>query len=335
MLKEKLDALKLPATMAREDMLNMLYDQEYGFPPEKPLKVWGEEVEVKDFWAGKAIEKKMRLCFETEKGQGSFPFTLTIPKGVERPLTAVFISFEAQVPNKYYPAEEIVDMGVAVACFCYNDVAIDKNDGYLDPIPQLLREGEQPANGWAKIALWAWAAQRIADYLVTCPELDTDNLAVLGHSRLGKTALLTAAGDERFAFAMSNDSGCSGASLARNNTGETVKAIYNVFPHWFCPNYEKYGEHEFDMPFDQHFLIKCIEPRHVYVTSASEDGWACPENEYLSCVAAGGMIHPDRLPKPGERFAEGRVGYHLRPGTHFLSRYDWKGFIDFIKQHKK
>ena len=79
MLKEKLDALKLPAAMTREDMLNMLYDQEYGFPPQKPLKVWGEEVEVKDFWAGKAIEKKMRLCFETEKGQGSFPFTLTIP----------------------------------------------------------------------------------------------------------------------------------------------------------------------------------------------------------------------------------------------------------------
>lgn len=113
-------------------------------------------------------------------------------------MTAVFLSFERAIPNRYYPAEEIVDEGLAVACLCYEDVACDRDDGFQDPLPRLLRSGAQPSDGWGKLSLWAWAASRVADYLITLPELDTDNLAVLGHSRLGKTALLAAAGDERF-----------------------------------------------------------------------------------------------------------------------------------------
>lgn len=39
-----------------------------------------------------------------------------------------------------------------------------------------------------KIALWAWAALRVMDYLQTREYVDLKNVAVVGHSRLGKTA---------------------------------------------------------------------------------------------------------------------------------------------------
>ncbi len=336
MLKEKVEMLQLPVPKDRTGMLELLYSQEYGFPPPVPERVWAETLACReDAWAGKAVEKRMQLWVETSQGRAGFPFCLTIPKKEKRPMTAVFLSFERAIPNRYYPAEEIVDEGLAVACLCYEDVACDRDDGFQDPLPRLLRSGAQPSDGWGKLSLWAWAASRVADYLITLPELDTDNLAVLGHSRLGKTALLAAAGDERFMFAMSNDSGCSGAALARGTQGETVEDICARFPYWFCPNYQAYRGHEAAMPFDQHFLLKAIEPRYVYVASAAQDAWADPAQEYLACVAAGGMIHPDRMPECGDAFQEGRLGYHMRDGGHFLSRYDWAGFIRFMRTHRR
>jgi hypothetical protein len=92
------------------------------------------------------------------------------------------------------------------------------------------------------------------------------------------------------------------------------------------------------MPFDQHYLLAANAPHAVYVASAVEDLWACPENEYLSCVAAseyyenagvGSFVHPDRLPVVGDAFHEGHIGYHLRAGKHYFSREDWLLYLAF------
>src|SRR5690606_24717348 len=137
-------------------------------------------------------------------------------------------------------------------------------------------------------------------------------------SRLGKTALLAGATDERFTCVIANNSGCSGAAITRNKQGEKISDIYTNFPHWFCKNYEKYMHNEFALPFDQHFLLAAIAPRNVYVSSAVEDLWADPDSEYLSCVAASevyeklgikGFIHPPRFPQVGDVFQDGKIGY--------------------------
>lgn len=139
--------------------------------------------------------------------------------------------------------------------------------------------------------MWAWAAQRVLDYAQTLDELlDLDCAIVCGHSRLGKTALLAAATDKRFAFAYSNDSGCSGAAITREKQGENVKDICERFPYWFCENYKLYIDNEQNMPFDQHYLLASIAPRKVLVGSAAEDIWADPISEFLCCVAAGSVF---------------------------------------------
>ena len=171
--------------------------------------------------------------------------------------------------------------------------------------------------------------------------MDTDRIIVAGHSRLGKTALLTAAFDERVKFTISNNAGCSGDALSRGKAGEHIKDICDRFPYWFCRRYASYAEREEELPLDQHFLLALIAPRCVSIGAAAEDIWSDPISQYLACATLSevyalygerALVHPDRLPRVGERFHDGQVGFHLRAGKHFFSREDWMYHLSFIKK---
>ena len=181
---------------------------------------------------------------------------------------------------------------------------------------------------------------RVIDYIETLDIYDPDTLAVIGHSRLGKTTLLTAAYDERVKFACVNNSGASGDALSRGKVGEDIAAITNKFPFWFCPNYLKYAGKEDSLPFDQHFLLSLVAPRHILLGTAVEDKWADPNSEYLALTLTDevyklygkvGLVHTENMPVCPERLPDGDCYYHLRAGTHYLSRSDWNMYIDYIK----
>ncbi|MFT4067602.1 hypothetical protein [Paraburkholderia sp.] len=206
---------------------------------------------------------------------------------------------------------------------------------------------------WGAIGAWAWGLSRILDVLATIPEIDATAAIVHGHSRLGKTALWAAAQDPRFAAAISNNSGCVGASLFRHASGETISMITETFPHWFAKNLNAYADDLEALPVDQHHLLALIAPRPVHVSSATLDAHADPRGEFLSTVYASpvmelygyhGTLPRDKAqagsdvswqtavelptPEPGSRVGE-RLSFHMREGVHDVLAEDWRHFADF------
>lgn len=339
---ELLKRLPSPMGLDKKALLEMLLREEYGYLPARPYEVTAEEVASdRKFCAGKAPLHTLKLTCRAVWGEFSFPVYYVAPKGKSKIPCFIHINFRDDIPDRYQPTEELVDEGYATLTFCYKDVTSDNDDFTNGLAGKIYPDGKRGPHDCGKLGLWAWAAMAIMDYAMTLPELDHERISVAGHSRLGKTALLAGALDERFYCAFSNDSGCSGAALARENDGETVAKIVKTFPYWFCENYYKYVDAEDTMPFDQHWLLAANLPHKVYVASAAEDLWACPKNEYLSCVAAdeyykahgkSGFVHPDRLPEVGECFHEGDIGYHFRDGMHYQSREDWLKYLRFLKK---
>ena len=358
MISEKLDAFHLPELMQmnngtpvktpddwrirRRELIELLSREEYGFTPPAPEKVESTVVSENDRdtggdFAGKALQQVIRLSFDTPGGVFSFPYVLAIPTAVKNPPVFINIGFRPDFPDRYLPVEEILDHGFAVASFCYKDVTDDS--AIFDGLAQMYPRDEK--TGWGKIGMRAFAASRVLDDLEKRADVDASRVCVTGHSRLGKTALWCAAQDERFTMAISNESGCSGAAIARDTQGETIRQIVDRFPFWFCGNYPAWVDREHEMPFDQHMLLALIAPRKLYVCSADGDAWAGPENEFLSCAAASeawnllrvpGLITPDALPAVNQPLMDGGICYHLRTGTHFHSRTDWLWHMECRKR---
>ena len=173
--------------------------------------------------------------------------------------------------------------------------------------------------------------------------IDPKKAAVIGHSRLGKTALWAGAIDPRFAMVVSNNSGRDGAALTRRQFGAPILCVPVQFPHWLCDNYLQRVSDLSSLPTDQHELIALSAPRPIYVASATEDLWCDPKGEFLSAFHADpvykllgteGFGGVTEMPEPDQSVGE-IIRYHKRTGKHDILEYDWKHYCDLADKYVK
>jgi len=264
----------------------------------------------------------------------------------------IYMDFHREAPSMYYPVELVSEHKVNVLSFFYSDVTSDDAD-FTDGLAKLLLpEGQISDDTAGKIMIWSFAARRVLDYAQTLPGIDFSRVGVLGHSRLGKTALVTGMLDERFTHVFSNNAGCAGDSISHGSLGVTGKTgiqgkpgerisdITRNFPYWFCKNYKKHAEKNYSDEFDQHFLLATIAPRNVHIASSELDDWADPLSQKLCCLAASpawerlgkkGFVYTDVSPTAGDESKGGEISHHCREGLHFLSYKDWLKYIEALK----
>ena len=278
---------------------------------------------------------------------------VVVPEGASREAPVpVFVLGDHNRPPKSAkaPVEEIVRRGYAFVRYNFNDVAPDRYMNDANRIAGVFAVyggwDRSDGAGWGKVAAWAWGFSRVMDWIESRPELDARRVAVVGHSRGGKTALWAAAQDQRIAMAVSNNSGTGGAHLNEMVTpgSEQVRAFLECRSwNFFCPNFLKFDGAETTMRHDADDLLRLIAPRLVYVASGSEDAGAGPEGEVEATRRASELwtaygrkgLSLTGYPAPGTTDNEGFLAYHLRPGGHALDPYDWARYLDFADRHLK
>ncbi len=351
-------------TLRRPQILTLFSHLVYGTvpSPSKPIETTFEVVTSDDeFMGGKATRKDVRIRFQNENGTVEMLILVFVPNGATKPVPAFLKhsfnntkshDFDAH-PTKPghirngWPLGEFFDRGYAFVAVYQQDLVGHNEVSFLGRTIHRLfyRDGQSfpKAHEWGVLSTVAWGGSRALDYLATDAAVDHTRVAVMGHSKMGKAALWTAARDERFALAISAQSGCAGAALWRRKSGETLKKMVTRFPYWLCRNAWKFVEQEDDLPVDQHMLLALMAPRPVYVASGIEDTWADPRGEYASAYHAGEVyrlfgkkaLGSPELPPIGEAVLDRHVGYHVRAGGHSVELYDWRRFMDFADRHLK
>jgi predicted neuraminidase len=253
----------------------------------------------------------------------------------------------AKTPPQDPPvAADIIARGWGYASVIYQDIQPDRNNTFdQGVIGATLSPGQTnpAADEWGAITAWAWGVSRIIDYLETDTSVDATQVAVFGHSRLGKTALWASALDQRIAAAYASCSGEMGAALARRDWGETVDDMAQNFPYWFAGNFQKYVGRWNDMPVDAHMLIALSAPRPVFVTGGTADQWADPVGMFKAQVAAGPVyrllgrkdVGRSELPPLDTPVTDGDLGWHYHTGGHSATPADWQAFLAFVAKYFK
>ncbi|MBX7255502.1 MAG: hypothetical protein K1Y02_03985 [Candidatus Hydrogenedentes bacterium] len=300
----------------RVEMKKLIVEYEYGHAPEGPFKV--EATSVDDVGLENDGVTRHRVAHLIVDPVKRVPIDLHLftPAEGKTPMP-VIVGIGKGCPN----IGEINQRGYAFACFAHRNLDPD-TEGKDDVGPA---QAAYPECDWGSVAIWAWGASRVLDYLLTQPEFDKNRVVVTGHSRTGKAALLAGALDERFAVVVPNGSGCGGASAYRvySKNSETLALITNKlrFYSWFQKDFGRFAGNETRLPFDQHFLRALVAPRAVLCTEARGDTWANPDGNKAAFEAAQPVFDFLGVPKHN--------AMHIREGEHDQLAEDFRALLDF------
>lgn len=374
-VEEKIPAYELPEVLRLEDgrrvrsrkvwererrgeILEVFSQEMYGHVPGRPEGLHFETLSVDTVYFGLGLRKRVRIYLDAA-GAHWFDALVQSPRGVAEPVPFFaglnFKGNDATLDERAgarWPYEMILGAGWGVITAWRDSVEPDGRQ-YVPPTEEGVvcsdggvRAWYNTGGDWGAISAWAWGLSRLLDYLETDPDADASRVVVVGHSRLGKTALWAGANDPRFAGVVSNCSGCCGAAISRRCFGENFESIDLNFPHWFCRRFDAYRGREASFPGDQHWLAAMAAPRPLYIASATKDGWADPKGEWTCAAALAPVYHLYGLPGlASARFdaavwpaadspvSDGTVAYHIREGKHNITAFDWAQYLRFFSRH--
>jgi hypothetical protein len=347
-------------TTRRSEILRLYQNQIYGrIPPNAPQVKW--QVTDTDSAVREGTAVMRRVVGTIGSGSDGPLITLTVytPARAARAVPMILlVTFGggpkppagtgrggAATPDPPV-ANAILARGWGYATVGYQDIQPDRANSFMEGVIGLtLKPGQQQpaADEWGTISAWAWGVSRILDYFETDTLVNARQVALFGHSRLGKTALWASALDERIAAVFSSCSGEMGAALARRDWGETVDDMAQNFPWQFAGNFQKWPGRWNDMPVDAHMLIALSAPRPVFITGGTADQWADPVGQFLAVAAAGPVyrlldrkdLGASRLPPLDTPLTDGELGWHYHTGGHTATPADWQAFLVFLGKYFK
>ena len=343
-------------TQRRAEIVKVYEREIFGAVPATAPRVRAEVVAMEPgALGGKAVRKHIVLHFGEGERAVALNVSVFVPAGATKPVPVVLqllfsnppgIPQLAKMPfNDAVPAEEILARGYAYAAFRYTEAQADNAKTHEGGVQALAYAAGQtrPAPGeWGAIATWSWITSRVLDYVETDTALDAKRVLLVGHSRLGKTALWAGARDARFEAVFASCSGEMGASLARRDYGESLDDVAANFPWWLVSTFPKYAGRWSELPVDSHLVIALNAPRPIFVTGGTEDQWADPHGEFLALVAAGpvyrllgkGDVGATTLPALDTPLLSGALGFHYHTGGHVITQADWAAFFAFVDQNR-
>lgn len=314
----------------RMEIKDTLLNLEYGhLPPGHPDNITVQVIQSQSLGGGHTLNTTI-MIITPNSSQPSVTINVTlwvyIPNGTGPFPTIVKVGPDG-LGTQEAMSQKILDRGYLYVC--YDHTELDPDTKGFDV--QGSCQEAYPSYDWGSIAVWAWGAMRVADYLLNeswveasdgMPNVDPSVLIVTGHSRRGKTALLAGALDERFTMVAPNGSGCGGAGsfLVQGFFSETIAQITSPsrWKAWFQIDFGNiYGGNEQNLPFDQHFLRALVAPRVILST---EDLWSNPIGTQA--------IYEATIPVYEFLNATVNNTIHYRSGGHAFTEQDFEVLLD-------
>ena len=134
-----------------------------------------------------------------------------------------------------------------------------------------------PGASWAQIAQRAFLASRVLDAVASAAGrgagADAGRVAITGHSRNGKLALIAAALDARFAAVVDSSSGAAGIAPYRLSGGDAQgERPASAWPGpWWLPALRAFDGREDALPVDCHNVAALVAPRPLLLATATND----------------------------------------------------------------
>lgn len=308
----------------RKEIYRTAIDLQFGTQPPQP-----KTFKVEQLNCGKE-QRTYKIHAGDGKREVSFIIKMIIPRGKRRP-----VIINGDMCSGYFMNENFIkaatEKDIGWMFFDRTELAHDVvSEGRKGALYDVYQE-----YSFGALGAWAWGFLRCIDALekLALPQIDLSCIAITGHSRGGKAALLAGAIDERIAIVNPNEAclvggGCYRIRMVGDYPGllpwrsETLKDIWEETSFWFGSDMKQYIDREDELPFDTHYLKALVAPRILFVSEAAGDVWANPVGSWMTTEAA-----KDVYSFLG---AKENIYWYFREGTHYHKVQDIKMLVNII-----